>query len=127
MFVKHLQESQKGQAMSEAIEEKPKRQRKAKEPAAIVIPAPTKKPWELSEYEVNLVRNHIAKGASNEELSFCLGVARRYKLDPFRGQIWFVKRRTRTSTATTKSKRRKSQATAGFPSLGLTGFCTSRR
>jgi hypothetical protein len=42
------------------------------------------------------VRNHIAKGTSNEELQFCLGVARRYKLDPFRGQIWFVKRADRS-------------------------------
>ena len=78
---------------TEGEAEKPKRQRKPKEPAAIIIPAPTKKPWELSEAEVDLVRNHIAKGASNEELTFCLGVARRYKLDPFRGQIWFVNRR----------------------------------
>lgn len=74
------------------VAEKPKRQRKAKEPAAIVIPAPTKKPWELSQQEVDLVKGHIAKGASDDELQFCLGVARRYKLDPFRGQIWFVKR-----------------------------------
>jgi len=74
-------------------EPKPKRQRKPKEPVALTIPAPTKKPWELTEQEVDLVKNHIAKGASDEELKFCLGVARRFKLDPFRGQIWFVKRR----------------------------------
>jgi len=71
------------------------RKRKPKEPAAIVVQAPSKKPWELTETEVELVRNHIAKGASNEELTFCLGVARRFKLDPFRGQIWFVKRADR--------------------------------
>jgi hypothetical protein len=76
-------------------ETKAKKERKPKAPAIIHVPAPTKKPWELSEAEVELVRNHIAKGASNEELTFCLGVARRYKLDPFRGQIWFVKRADR--------------------------------
>jgi hypothetical protein len=82
-------------AQLEIPSEKHRSKRKPKAPAALVIPAPTKKPWELSEAEVELVRNHIAKGASNEELSFCLGVARRYKLDPFRGQIWFVKRADR--------------------------------
>jgi hypothetical protein len=76
------------------VPEKPKRVRREK--AAITIPAPPKKPWELTEVEVELVRNHIAKGASNDELQFCLGVARRYKLDPFRGQIWFVKRADRS-------------------------------
>ena len=81
--------------MSENVEPKPKRERKPKEQPLITVPAPTKKPWELSEAEVELVRNHIAKGASNEELAFCLGVARRYKLDPFRGQIWFIKRADR--------------------------------
>jgi RecT family len=81
--------------MAEQTTDRPKRERKAKTPAIITVPAPTKKPWELSEAEVELVRNHIAKGASNEELAFCLGVARRYKLDPFRGQIWFVKRADR--------------------------------
>jgi len=34
----------------------------------------------------------VAKGATDEELKFCLTVARRYKLDPFRQQIWFIKR-----------------------------------
>jgi len=82
---------------TKAAEVKPKRQRKVKvkEPPAIVIPAPTKKPWELTAAEVDLVKGHIAKGATDDELQFCLGVARRYKLDPFRGQIWFVKRADR--------------------------------
>ena len=81
--------------MATEPEIKPKRQRKPKEPAAITIPVPSKKPWELSQAEVDLVKGHIAKGASDDELQFCLGVARRYKLDPFRGQIWFVKRADR--------------------------------
>ena len=41
---------------------------------------------------MTIVKNSIAKGASDEELKFCLTVARRYKLDPFKQQIWFVKR-----------------------------------
>jgi hypothetical protein len=46
----------------------------------------------LTNEEVTIVKNSIAKGASDEELKFCLTVARRYKLDPFKQQIWFVKR-----------------------------------
>lgn len=60
--------------------------------ALMRIPAPPAQPWKLSTEEVDLVRNHIAKGASDAELQFCLAVARRYKLDPFRQQIWFVPR-----------------------------------
>jgi len=46
----------------------------------------------LNHDEIAIVKNSIAKGASDEELQFCLTVARRYKLDPFKQQIWFVKR-----------------------------------
>jgi hypothetical protein len=44
-----------------------------------------------------LVKNHIAKGATDKELEFCLAVARRRKLDPFKQQIWFVKRNDRSA------------------------------
>jgi RecT family len=100
----------------------PPRKRKPKEPAAIVIPAPTKKPWELSEAEVELVRNHIAKGASNEELTFCLGVARRYKLDPFRGQIWFVKRRDKSLDKYDREKKEKVTGYRWIPIVGINGL-----
>lgn len=67
------------------------------ERAIMRIPAPPAQPWNLTLDEVSLVRNHIAKGASDTELQFCLAVARRHRLDPFRGQIWFVKRRDSTA------------------------------
>jgi hypothetical protein len=95
---------------------------KRKPPAALVIPAPTKKPWELSEAEVELVRNHIAKGASNEELSFCLGVARRYKLDPFRGQIWFVKRRDKSLDKYDRQTKEKTTGYRWIPIVGINGL-----
>jgi len=68
--------------------------RKAKEkPAPIVkVAPPREKSWELTQDEVTVLKNSIAKGASDTELKFCLTVARRYKLDPFKQQIWFVKR-----------------------------------
>jgi RecT family len=58
----------------------------------IRVPAPMEKPWELSSDQLAILKNSIAKGASDDELKFCLEVARRYKLDPFRQQIWFIPR-----------------------------------
>lgn len=108
--------------MSDQPETKPKRERKPKAPVSITIPALTKKPWELTEAEVELVRNHIAKGASNEELTFCLGVARRYKLDPFRGQIWFVKRRDKTLDRYDKEQRKNFPGYRWIPIVGINGL-----
>jgi hypothetical protein len=59
---------------------------------ALTVSKPPEKPWLLTQDEVTLIKNSVAKGASDEELKFCLTVARRYKLDPFKKQIWFVKR-----------------------------------
>ena len=56
-----------------------------------VAPAP-ERAWLLNQEEITILKNSIAKGSSDEELKFCLTVARRYKLDPFKQQIWFVKR-----------------------------------
>jgi hypothetical protein len=75
--------------------------RKAQKPrlargnALLRIPAPANKPWELNRAEIELVKGYICKGATDKELEFCLAVARRRKLDPFRQQIWFVPRKDR--------------------------------
>lgn len=66
--------------------------RKTAPTAAIQVAAPPERPWLLNQEEITIVKNSIAKGASDEELKFCLTVARRYRLDPFKQQIWFVKR-----------------------------------
>lgn len=65
--------------------------------ALMRIAAPPAQPWNLTQEEVGLIKNHVAKGATDEELKFCLAVARRRKLDPFKAQIWFVKRRDKTA------------------------------
>lgn len=70
--------------------------------ALMRIPAPASQPWALTLDEVSLVKNHIAKGATDEELKFCLAVARRFKLDPFRQQIWFVKRNDKSAEGGTR-------------------------
>src|SRR5271155_4485994 len=59
---------------------------------AIVVRAPGRHPWNLTADEVIILKNNIAKNATDEELKFCLAVARRYELDPFQQQIWFVPR-----------------------------------
>jgi len=61
--------------------------------AIVRVAVPATRPWELKSEEVELVKNTVCKGATDAELAFCLATARRYKLDPFRGQIWFVPRR----------------------------------
>ncbi len=71
----------------------PKTKKKPKTEKAIVKIDPVpEKPWLLNTDEVAIVKNSIAKGASDQELTFLLTVARRYRLDPFRQQIWFVRR-----------------------------------
>jgi RecT family protein len=67
--------------------------RKPQTSTAIVhVPVAPERPWELNEEAVTILKNSVAKGASDEELKYCLTVARRYRLDPFKQQIWFVKR-----------------------------------
>lgn len=60
--------------------------------AIVRVAAPIEKPWELDDEQTTILKNAVAKGASNEELKYCLTVARRYRLDPFKRQIWFVSR-----------------------------------
>lgn len=64
-----------------------------KKNSTIVVLPPPERPWSLSTDEALLVKNHLCKGASDDELKFLLAVARRYKLDPLKqGQIWFIPR-----------------------------------
>jgi len=72
--------------------------RKTAQPSqALVVRAPGPKPWLLQPEELTILKNAVCKGATDEELKFCLAVARRRELDPFRGQIWFVPRRDRNA------------------------------
>lgn len=65
----------------------------APKPKAIIqVLPPQEKPWMLSQDEITIIKNSIAKGATDDELKFCLTVARRYRLDPFKQQIWFIQR-----------------------------------
>jgi len=59
---------------------------------AIIVRPPTEKPWIIQSEEAVILKNAIAKGATDAEFKYCLTVARRHKLDPFQQQIWFVPR-----------------------------------
>lgn len=50
------------------------------------------KPWLVSAEETAILKNSVCRGATDAELKFCLLVASRYRLDPFKQQIWFVPR-----------------------------------
>lgn len=51
--------------------------------------------WGLSPAQVDVVRRQIAVGATDDELAFFLATCQSLRLDPFAGQIHFVKRRQR--------------------------------
>ena len=63
------------------------------ETALMKIPAPALRPWELNQTEITLIKTQVAPGATDLELQHLLVVARHHRLDPFRGQIWFVPRK----------------------------------
>ncbi len=45
--------------------------------------------------QINMLRNQIAPGFTDNELAYCLTVARARNLDPFQKQVYFTKRRQR--------------------------------
>jgi len=57
------------------------------------VPVPGPRPWDLNVEQIDLLKKTICKGATDDELKLCLEISRRHKLDPFRGQIWFVPRK----------------------------------
>lgn len=85
--------AKKKKALKKAKRALPAKKAKKATTAMVVARPPQRElAWKLSEEEVTILKNSIAKGASDAELQFCLTVARRYKLDPFKQQIWFIKR-----------------------------------
>ncbi|MET3508437.1 phage recombination protein Bet [Halalkalibacter oceani] len=46
----------------------------------------------FSPEKIKVIKNTVAKGATDDELEMFLHLAERYQLDPFAKEIWFVKR-----------------------------------
>jgi phage recombination protein Bet len=42
--------------------------------------------------QINLIKNTVAKGSTDDELKMFTGIAQKYGLDPFIKEIWFIKR-----------------------------------
>ena len=91
----------------------------ARPSTALVVRAPGPKPWLLKPEEVVILKNAVCKGATDKELEFCLAVARRYQLDPFRKQIWFVPRRDRQAEQTDGQQGGK----VWVPVVSIDGLC----
>lgn len=91
---------------------------KRNESNAIVVASPPANAWSLSPDEIQILKNAICKGASDEEMKYCLTVARRYQLDPFQQQIWFV---PRWDSQAVQSDGKKG-ATVYAPVVGINGL-----
>lgn len=46
----------------------------------------------FSDEEIQVIKNTVAKGATNDELKLFLSLASQYQLNPFNKEIWFIKR-----------------------------------
>lgn len=87
--------------------------------AAIVVRKPGPKPWLIQPEELTILKNAVCKKATDVELQFCLTVARRYKLDPFKRQIWFVPRKDSGADDGEGG----SGAKVWIPVVGIDGLC----
>lgn len=56
----------------------------------------------FSEDQINLIRNNVAKGATEDELRIFLYLANQYNLDPFKKEIWFTKYGNQTNIMTSR-------------------------
>jgi RecT family len=92
--------------------------RKPKLPTALVVRAADRSPWLLQPEEITILKNAICKGATDDELKYCLAVARRYHLDPFQQQIWFTPRWDKQAERSDGKK----GATVYVPVVGINGM-----
>lgn len=52
--------------------------------------------------QIELIRNTVAKGATEDELSIFLYLSKQYNLDPFKREIWFTKYGNQTNIMTSR-------------------------
>ncbi len=52
--------------------------------------------------QVELIKNTVAKGATDDELQMFMYLATQYNLDPFRNEIWFMKYGGKTNIMTSR-------------------------
>lgn len=52
--------------------------------------------------QIELIKNTVAKGATNDELQMFMYLATQYNLDPFKNEIWFMKYGGKTTIMTSR-------------------------
>ncbi|MBC2581650.1 phage recombination protein Bet [Clostridium sp. DJ247] len=52
--------------------------------------------------QINLIKNTVAKGATEDEIKIFLYLAQQYNLDPFKKEIWFTKYGSQTNIMTSR-------------------------
>lgn len=52
--------------------------------------------------QIELIKNTVAKGATNDELEMFMYLATQYNLDPFKNEIWFMKYGGKTTIMTSR-------------------------
>lgn len=67
-----------------------------------VIQIPKQPTSDFSEDQINLIKNTVAKGATENELRVFLYLAHEYNLDPFKKEIWFTKYGNQTNIMTSR-------------------------
>ncbi|MDW8802325.1 recombinase RecT [Clostridium sp. A1-XYC3] len=68
--------------------------------------------------QIELIRNTVAKGATEDELSIFLYLSKQYNLDPFKREIWFTKYGNQTNIMTSRDGYLKfAQTSAEFEGL----------
>jgi phage recombination protein Bet len=55
-------------------------------------------PQEYTREQIELIKNTVAKGATEDELKMFIAIAQKYGLDPFVKEIWFIKRAKKAKT-----------------------------
>ena len=88
------------------------------------VPGLSRKPWDLTDEQVTLLKNTIAKGASDNELQLFLTQAIRRRLDPFSHQIWLVRRWDKNADSGRRDDKGNAilGAHVAVPQMGIDGF-----
>lgn len=88
------------------------------------VPGLSRQAWELNDEQVTLIKNTVAKGATDNELQLFLTTARRHRLDPFTHQIWFVRRWDKNADSGKRDDKGSAilGAYVGITQVGIDGF-----
>lgn len=67
-----------------------------------LVEVPQKNTLTYNKEQVDLIKNTVAKGATEDELNMFLYLSKQYGLDPFKREIWFTKYGNQTNIMTSR-------------------------